>query len=140
MESLSIDLETRSSVDISKSGVYRYAEAEDFAILLFAYAVDGGTVEVIDIANGEQIPQEILDALTDESIIKWAFNANFERVCLSRYLSDLGIALDPFRDNHPLSKECARFLSPRSWRCTMVWSAYMGLPLSLATVGRVLRV
>ena len=139
MESLSIDLETRSSVDISKSGVYRYAEAEDFAILLFAYAVDGGTVEVIDIANGEQIPQEILDALTDESIIKWAFNANFERVCLSRYLSDLGIALDPFRDNHPLSKECARFLSPRSWRCTMVWSAYMGLPLSLATVGRVLR-
>ena len=139
MESLSIDLETQSSVDISKSGVYRYAEAEDFAILLFAYAVDGGTVEVIDIANGEQIPQEILDALTDESIIKWAFNANFERVCLSRYLSDLGIALDPFRDNHPLSKECARFLSPRSWRCTMVWSAYMGLPLSLATVGRVLR-
>ena len=139
MKSISIDLETRSSVDISKSGVYRYAEAEDFAILLFAYAVDGGTVEVIDIANGEQIPQEILDALTDESIIKWAFNANFERVCLSRYLSDLGIALDPFRDNHPLSKECARFLSPRSWRCTMVWSAYMGLPLSLATVGRVLR-
>ena len=139
MKSISIDLETRSSVDISKSGVYRYAEAEDFAILLFGYSVDGGTVEVIDIANGEWIPQEILDALTDESIIKWAFNANFERVCLSRYLSDLGIALDPFRDNHPLSKECARFLSPRSWRCTMVWSAYMGLPLSLATVGRVLR-
>ena len=138
MESLSIDLETRSSVDIGKSGVYRYAEAEDFAILLFGYAVDGGTVEVIDIANGEQIPQEILDALTDDNIIKWAFNANFERVCLSRYLSDLGIDLDPFRDNHPLSKECARFLSPHSWRCTMVWSAYMGLPLSLAAVGRVL--
>jgi len=138
MKSISIDLETRSSVDISKSGVYRYAEAEDFAILLFAYAVDGGAVEVIDLANGERIPQEILDALMDDNIIKWAFNANFERVCLSRYLSDLGIALDPFRDNHPLSKECARFLSPRSWRCTMVWSAYMGLPLSLAVVGRVL--
>jgi len=138
MESLSIDLETRSSVDISKSGVYRYAEAEDFAILLFGYSVDGGTVEVIDIANGEWIPQEILDALTDESIIKWAFNANFERVCLSRYLSDLGIALDSFRDNHPISKECARFLNPCSWRCTMVWSAYMALPLSLAAVGRVL--
>ena len=138
MESLSIDLETRSSVDISKSGVYRYAEAEDFAILLFGYSVDGGTVEVIDIANGEWIPQEILDALTDESIIKWAFNANFERVCLSRYLSDLGIALDSFRDNHPVSKECARFLNPCSWRCTMVWSAYMALPLSLAAVGRVL--
>ena len=138
MKSISIDLETRSSVDIGKSGVYRYAEAEDFAILLFGYAVDGGTVEVIDIANGEQIPQEILDALIDESVIKWAFNANFERVCLSRYLSDLGIDLDPFRDNHPLSKECARFLSPCSWRCTMVWSAYMGLPLSLSAVGRVL--
>ncbi len=129
MESLSIDLETRSSVDIGKSGVYRYAEAEDFAILLFGYAVDGGTVEVIDLANGEQIPQEILDALTDDNIIKWAFNANFERVCLSRYLSDLGML-------H--TTESAHFLSPRSWRCTMVWSAYMGLPLSLAAVGRVL--
>mgnify|MGYP000891004443 FL=1 len=138
MKSISIDLETRSSVDIGKSGVYRYTEAEDFAILLFGYSVDGGAVEVIDLASGEQIPQEILDALTDDSVIKWAFNANFERVCLSRYLSDLGIDLDPFRDNHPLSKECARFLSPHSWRCTMVWSAYMGLPLSLAAVGRVL--
>ena len=138
MESLSIDLETRSSVDIGKSGVYRYAEAEDFAILLFGYSVDGGAVEVIDLTCGAQIPQEILDALTDESVIKWAFNANFERVCLSRYLSDLGIDLDPFHANHPLSTECAHFLNPRSWRCTMVWSAYMGLPLSLAAVGRVL--
>ena len=129
MKSISIDLETRSSVDIGKSGVYRYAEAEDFAILLFGYAVDGGAVEVIDLANGEQIPQEILDALTDDSVIKWAFNANFERVCLSRYLSDLGMLR---------TAEDARFLSPRSWRCTMVWSAYMGLPLSLAGVGRVL--
>ena len=129
MKSLSIDLETRSSVDIGKSGVYRYAEAEDFAILLFAYAVDGGTVEVIDLANGERIPQEILDALTDDSVIKWAFNANFERVCLSRYLSDFGMLR---------TAEDARFLSPRSWRCTMIWSAYMGLPLSLAAVGRVL--
>ena len=138
MKSLSVDLETRSSVDISKSGVYRYAEAEDFTILLFGYAIDGGETQVIDLVGGEQIPQKILDALTDDNIIKWAFNANFERVCLSRYLSDLGIALDPFRNNHPLSKECARFLSPVSWRCTMVWSAYMGLPLSLAAVGRVL--
>ena len=138
MKSISIDLETRSSVDISKSGVYRYAEAEDFAILLFAYAVDGGAVEVIDLVGGEQIPQEILAALTDDNIIKWAFNANFERVCLSRYLSDLGVDLDPFRDNHPLSTECAHFLSPHSWRCTMIWSAYMRLPLSLAVVARVL--
>ena len=95
MKSISIDLETRSSVDISKSGVYRYTEAEDFAILLFGYSVDGGAVEVIDLANGDRIPKEILDALTDDNIIKWAFNANFERVCLSRYLSDLGIDLDP---------------------------------------------
>ena len=129
MKSISIDLETRSSVDIGKSGVYRYAEAEDFAILLFGYSVDGGTVQVIDLVGGEQIPKEILDALTDDSVIKWAFNANFERVCLSRYLSDLGML-------H--TTERAHFLSPRSWRCTMVWSAYMGLPLSLAAVGRVL--
>ena len=114
MKFISIDLETRSSVDIGKSGVYSYAETDDFEILLFGYSVDGGAVEVIDLASGEQIPQEILDALTDESIIKWAFNANFERVCLSRYLSNLGIDLDPFRDNHLLSKECARFLSPHS--------------------------
>ena len=129
MKSLSIDLETRSSVDIGKSGVYRYAEAEDFAILLFGYSVDGGAVQVIDLTCGAQIPQEILDVLTDESIIKWAFNANFERICLSRYLSDLGM-LHTTESDH--------FLSPHSWRCTMVWSAYMGLPLSLAAVGRVL--
>ena len=129
MKSLSIDLETRSNVDIGKSGVYRYTKAEDFAILLFGYSVDGGAVEVIDLASGEQIPQEILDALTDDSVIKWAFNANFERVCLSRYLSDLGML-------H--TTECSHFLSPHSWRCTMIWSAYMGLPLSLAVVARVL--
>ena len=129
MKSLSIDLETRSSVDIGKSGVYRYIEAEDFAILLFGYSVDGGAVQVIDLVRGERIPQEILDALTDDSVIKWAFNANFERVCMSRYLSDLGML-------H--TTECAHFLSPHSWRCTMIWSAYMGLPLSLAVVARVL--
>ena len=129
MKSLSVDLETRSSVDIGKSGVYRYTEAEDFAILLFGYSVDGGAVQVIDLVRGERIPQEILDALTDESIIKWAFNANFERICLSRYLSDLGML-------HTTERAC--FLSPHSWRCTMVWSAYMGLPLSLAAVGRAL--
>ena len=129
MKSLSIDLETRSSVDIGKSGVYRYTEAEDFAILLFGYSVDGGAVHVIDLVRGERIPQEILDALTDDSVIKWAFNANFERVCMSRYLSDLGML-------H--TTECAHFLSPHSWRCTMIWSAYMGLPLSLAVVARVL--
>lgn len=138
MKSISIDLETFSSVDITKCGTYKYAEAPDFEILLFGYAVDGGDVQVIDLANGEEIPQDILDALTDDRIIKWAFNANFERVCLSRYLADRDISLDPFHDSHPLSTECSRFLNPAGWRCTMVWSAYLGLPLSLASVGKVL--
>ncbi|MBO6210890.1 MAG: hypothetical protein J6N99_09410, partial [Schwartzia sp.] len=138
MKSISIDLETKSGEDIKKSGVYRYARSPDFSILLFGYTVDGGDVEVVDLAHGETIPQEILDALTDESVEKWAFNASFERVCLSRYLADLGMSLDPFEDNHPLSTECAQFLNPRGWRCTMIWSAYMGLPLSLADVGSVL--
>lgn len=138
MKTLSLDLETFSSIDIGKCGVYKYAESPDFEILLFGYSVDGSEVHVIDLANGETIPQEILDALTDDNVIKWAYNANFERVCLSRYLSDLGVLLDPFHDNHPLSTECARFLNPKSWRCTMVWAAYMGLPLSLAAVGSVL--
>ena len=138
MTTLSIDIETRSSVDIGKSGVYRYAEAPDFEILLFGYSVDSGEVHVIDLANGEAIPQEILSALTDDTIIKWAFNANFERICLSHYISDFGMSLDPFHDKHPLSTKCARFLNPIGWRCTMVWAAYMGLPLSLASVGSVL--
>ena len=138
MTTLSIDIETRSSVDITKSGVYRYAESPDFEILLFGYSADGGDVRVIDLANGETIPQDILSALTDSSVTKWAFNANFERICLSRYLSDFGLSLDPFHDRHPLSTESARFLNPMGWRCTMVWSAYMGLPLSLAAVGEVL--
>ena len=90
MKSLSIDLETYSGVNLSKSGVYRYAESPDFEILLFGYSVDGSEVNVIDLANGEMIPQEILDALTDDSVLKWAFNASFERICLSRYLSVLG--------------------------------------------------
>ena len=138
MKTLSMDIECYSSVDLAKCGVYRYAEAEDFAITLFGYSIDGGEVTVIDLANGETLPQEIIDALIDEDVIKTAYHANFERVCLSRYLSDLGVLLDPFHDNHPLSTECARFLNPSSWRCTMVWAAYLGLPLSLAAVGMVL--
>lgn len=138
MKSISIDLETFSSVDLSKSGVYRYAEAPDFSILLFGYSVDGSEVQVVDLARGETIPPEILEALTDDSVIKWAYNASFERVCLSRYLSELGISLDPFRDTHPLSMESARFLNPRGWRCSMVWAATLGLPLSLADVGAAL--
>lgn len=138
MKTMSIDIETYSSVNLAKCGVYKYTESPDFAILLFGYAVDGGPVRVIDLAQGETIPEEILEALTDDSITKWAFNANFERVCLSRYITDLGRSLDPFHDRHPLSQDCARFLNPAGWKCSMVWSAYMGLPLSLEGVGAVL--
>ena len=119
MKKISIDLETYSSVDLGKSGVYKYAESEDFEILLFAYSVDDKEVKVIDLASGEIIPEEILLALSDESIEKWAFNANFERVCLSRFLGEK--------------------LKPQGWRCTMIWSAYLGLPLSLEKVGEVLK-
>lgn len=111
MRTLSIDIETYSSVDIAKSGVYRYAEAPNFQILLLGYSVDGGPVQVVDLACGEKIPQEIQNAVLDSQIIKWAFNAQFERICLSRHF---GV-----------------WLEPASWRCTMVWSAYLGLPLSL---------
>ncbi len=138
MKAISIDIETFSSVDLTKAGAYRYCESPDFEILLFGYSVDSSPVQVIDLVSGETIPQEILDALTDEAVTKWAFNANFERVCLSRYLLDHGISVDPFHDRHPLSDECARFLNPESWRCSMIWSAYMGMPLSLAEVGTVL--
>lgn len=138
MKTLSIDIETYSDVNLAKCGVYKYAESPAFEILLFGYAVDGGPVQVVDLAQGESIPEEILDALTDDTVTKWAFNANFERVCLSRNLTDLGRSLDPFHDQHPLSKKCARFLNPAGWKCSMVWSAYLGLPLSLEGVGAVL--
>ena len=138
MKNISIDIETFSSVDLTRCGVYKYAESPDFQILLFGYSVDGGEVQVIDLASGESIPEDVLAALTDDDVTKWAFNANFERVCLSRHLADLGLSLDPFHDNHLLSTGCARFLNPAGWRCTMVWSAYLGLPLSLAGAGAVL--
>lgn len=122
MKNLEIDIETYSSVNLQKSGVYRYVEADDFEILLFGYSVDGGEVMVVDLAKDEKIPQIILNAIADEGITKWAFNAQFERVCLSRYLG------------HP----CGEYLNPSAWKCSMVWSAYMGLPLSLLGVGAVL--
>lgn len=126
MKSISIDIETFSSVSLQKSGVYRYAESDDFEILLFGYSVDGGEVKVVDLAVGEKIPNDIIDALTDDEVIKWAFNAQFERVCLSRYLRDNGVSLGGY---------C---LDPVSWHCTMVWAATLGLPLSLEGVGAVL--
>ena len=138
MKTLSIDIETYSSVSLQKSGVYRYVEAPDFEILLFGYSIDGAPVNVIDLTSGEKIPEDILDALTDDTVTKWAFNANFERVCLSQHMKNLGMSLDPFHDNHPLSTEMARYLNPEGWRCTMIWSAVMGLPLSLEGCGAVL--
>ena len=138
MKTLSIDIETYSDIPLQKSGVYRYCESPNFEILLFGYSADSGPVQVVDLACGEKIPADVLDALTDDAVTKWAFNASFERVCLSRYLRDMGISLDPFHDKHPLSQDVARFLNPESWRCSMVWAATMGLPLSLEGVGAVL--
>ena len=138
MKTISIDIETYSGYDLTKCGVYKYCESPDFEILLFGYSVDGGEVQVISLADGESIPSEILDALTDDAIQKWAFNASFERICLSRHLRDLGLNLDPFADNHFSSEYLglARFLNPESWRCGVVWSAYMGMPLSLEGAGQ----
>ena len=118
MKSIEIDIETYSDVDLSKCGVYKYSSSPNFEILLFGYSVDGGDVKVVDLACGEEIPAEILAALSDESVTKWAFNAMFERVCLSNYLGE--------------------WLEPESWKCSMVWSATLGLPLSLENVGTVL--
>lgn len=134
MENLSIDLETFSSVDLKKCGVYKYAESDDFEILLFGYSVDGSEVQVVDLAQGETIPEVVLSALTDETVTKWAFNAQFERVCLSRYLRDKGINVNPGKT----VKSESLFLNPCSWHCTMIWSATLGLPMSLESVGAVL--
>ncbi|HEL0713685.1 TPA: DNA polymerase [Streptococcus equi subsp. zooepidemicus] len=127
IKELSIDLETYCEVDLRKSGVYRYAEDDSFEILLLAVSVDNEPVTVYDLTK-EELPDEILQALVDDTIIKWAFNAIFERICLSNWL----------KKHHPelLSEG---FLSPNSWRCSMVWSAYLGLPLSLEGVGTVLK-
>lgn len=136
MQSLSIDIETYSSVDLSKCGVYKYTEAADFDILLFGYSVDGGSVQVIDLACGETIPQEIIAALTDDAVTKSAFNAQFERICLSRWLRDHG-GFDNTGYSIP-EDTVGNYLDPAAWKCTMIWSAYMGLPLSLEGVGAVL--
>lgn len=122
MKTLSIDIETYSDIPLQKTGVYRYCESPNFEILLFGYSIDSGPVQVVDLACGEHIPKEVLTALEDDSVIKWAFNAAFERVCLSRYLG------------YPTGE----YLDPESWHCSMVWAATMGLPLSLEGVGAVL--
>lgn len=137
MQELSIDLETYSDVDISKCGAYKYAESDNFEILLFGVSVDNGPVVVYDLTAGDEIPTEILTALSDDTVTKWAFNSSFERVCLSNWL----------RKHHPEYFKTYRtagdpvqnYLDPASWKCTMIWSAYMGLPLSLEGVGAVLK-
>jgi len=140
MKALSVDIETYSDYDLVNCGTYKYAEAPDFEILLLGFSVDGGDVHVISLADGETIPSNILDALTDDSVQKWAFNANFERVCLSRYLRNMGASLDPSADGHFSEQYLGKtkYLNPESWRCVMVCSAYMGLPLSLEGAGAVL--
>ena len=122
MKTLSIDIETYSSANLTKTGVYRYVEAPDFEILLFGYSIDSQPVQVVDLTCGKKIPEEVLAALEDESVIKWAFNAAFERICLSRFLG----------------LPTGEYLDPESWRCSMIWAATMGLPLSLEGVGAVL--
>lgn len=122
MKTLSIDIETYSDIPLQKTSVYRYSESPNFEILLFGYSIDSGPVQVVDLACGEHIPKEVLVALEDDSVTKWAFNAAFERVCLSRYLG------------YPTGE----YLDPESWHCSMVWAATMGLPLSLEGVGAVL--
>ena len=137
MKEMSIDLETYSDVNITKCGAYKYAESDEFEILLFGVSVDGGPVVVYDLACGDSIPDEILEALSDENVTKWAFNASFERVCLSNwlkkhrpeYFTGYSIPEDP----------AGQYLDPASWKCSMIWSAYMGLPLSLEGVGAVLK-
>lgn len=135
--SLEIDIESFSSVELKKCGVYKYAESPDFEILLFGVSVNGGEVTVYDLASGDTLPKEIIQALADDSVIKWAYNASFERVCLSvwlrrnypQYFSSYSIKEDTVRN----------YLDPSSWRCSLVWGAYMGLPLSLEGIGKVLK-
>lgn len=136
MKTLHLDLETYSSTDLSKCGVYKYVQAQDFEILLFGYSIDDGDVRVIDLAQGERIPNNIIKALSDENIIKWAYNANFERICLSEYLRRYYET--DFISYSVNEDTVGDYLNPKGWKCSMVWSAYMGLPLSLAGVGSIL--
>ncbi|WP_347472943.1 DNA polymerase [Clostridium kluyveri] len=136
MKTISIDIETFSDVNLQKSGVYKYVQSSMFKILLFGYSINGSDVIIVDLAQGETIPVDIIMALTDGTIIKWAFNAQFERICLSAYLKKY---YPQYFYSYSIPEDTVGdYLDPRSWRCSMIWSAYMGLPLSLAGVGAVL--
>ena len=137
IKTLSLDLETYSSVSLKKAGVYPYAESPDFEILLFGYSVNGGPVQVVDIACGEQIPKPVLSALTDDAVLKWAFNASFERICLSYWLQRHHP--EHFKSYSIPEDSVRNYLNPEAWRCSLVWSAYIGLPLSLEGAGAVLK-
>lgn len=128
MRTISCDIETYSPANLSKTGVYPYAAHPDFQILLFGYAIDDGPARVVDLASGEKLPSEILAALADPGVAKWAFNAAFERVCLSAWL----------KHHHPELLPEGEFLDPSQWRCSMIWAAYLGMPMSLDQVAKVL--
>lgn len=136
MKNLSIDIESFSDIDLAKCGVYKYAQSPNFDILLFGYSIDGGEVQVIDLACGEKIPDEVISALTDDSVTKWAFNSQFERVCLSAWLQRN--CPQQFESYGILEDTVGSYLDPSAWKCSMIWCAYMGLPLSLEGAGSVL--
>ncbi len=135
MKDLYLDIETFSSVSLRDCGVYRYADSEDAKILLFGYSVDGAPIEVIETAKGEQIPAAILSALSSPAVTKWAHNASFERVFLSVWLRRN--CPEYFRSYGDTNDTVSDYLDPHSWKCTMVWSAYCGLPLTLEQVGAI---
>ena len=137
IQTLSIDIESFSDRDLKKCGVYKYSESPAAELLLFGYSINNGPVEVIDVAQGEEIPEYILSALSDDSIIKWAYNASFERVFLSIWLKRHYPQY--FKSYGSSDDSLGNYLNPSSWRCSMVWGAYMGLPLSLKGVGAVLK-
>lgn len=134
MKELSIDLETYSDVDIKQCGVYKYTDTPNFDILLFSYSIDGGDVITVDLASGEEIPIAVINALTNDTVIKWAFNANFERVCLSVWLRKYYPQY--FKGYYAGDTLVNHYLNPASWHCSKVWANYMGLPHSLKAVGK----
>ena len=124
MNHLYIDIETTSGANLSNAGTYRYAEDEHFRVLLFGYAVDNGPIRIVNLEQGERIPAEVIEALADPAVTKLAYDAQFERVCLSRYL---GLPSDTY-------------LCPEHWRCVRVWASYRGLPSGMKMIASALGV